>query len=343
MVADGRKAASNGTATVREPTPETVYMFSYTSGTTGDPKGVKLTHKMMVQCAIALNIRLSVGMEPLGSNDTYISYLPASHSFEQACSALSIVFRMRTGFFAGDVQKLTEDMQLLQPTFFPSVPRLFNRIYGKIQDNIKAATGAKGWLVQQAIASKSYYHKNAQGFTHTVWDGLVFNKIKNMLGGSVRLMITGSAPINPDVLDFLKIAFCCEIMEGYGMTETSAGSFSTLYGDPNSGVVGGPFANVKVRLRDIPEMGHLHTLDPPRGEICMWGTSIMTGYFKNPEKTAEALTSDGWLYSGDVGIVYPNGSVKIIDRAKNIFKLSQGEYIAPEKLENVYVQSSYIL
>lgn len=113
MVADGRKAASNGTATVREPTPETVYMFSYTSGTTGDPKGVKLTHKMMVQCAIALNIRLSVGMEPLGSNDTYISYLPASHSFEQACSALSIVFRMRTGFFAGDVQKLTEDMQLL--------------------------------------------------------------------------------------------------------------------------------------------------------------------------------------------------------------------------------------
>ena len=177
-------------------------------------------------------------------------------------------------------------------------------------------------LVQQAIASKEYYHKNCQGFTHTIWDGLVFNKIRAMLGGEVRLMITGSAPINPDVLDFLKIAFCCEIMEGYGMTETSAGSFTTLYGDPSTGHVGGPLCNVKVRLRDLPEMGHLSSLDPPRGEICMKGTSIMSGYFKNVEKTAESLSEDGWLYSGDVGVILPNGSVKVIDRAKNIFKLS---------------------
>lgn len=90
-------------------------------------------------------------------------------------------------------------------------------------------------------------------------------------------------------------------------------------------------------------MGHLHTCDPPRGEICMWGPGIMSGYFRNQEKTDECLTKDGWLFSGDVGVVYPNGMVKIIDRAKNIFKLSQGEYIAPEKIENVFVQSTYVL
>lgn len=112
-------------------------MFSYTSGTTGDPKGVKLSHKMMMSAAFALNLRLSKGTTSLGMDDTYISYLPAAHSFEQANGAMSLMYGMKTGFFGGDVQKLTEDMQLLKPTFFPSVPRLFNRIYGKIQDNIK--------------------------------------------------------------------------------------------------------------------------------------------------------------------------------------------------------------
>lgn len=218
--------------------------------------------------------------------------------------------------------KLTEDMQILKPTFFPSVPRLYNRIYGKIQDSIKAATGMKGWLINSAINSKMYYHKNGQGLTHKVYDSLVFKKMAAILGGNVRIMITGSAPINPDVLDFLKIAFCTDIVEGYGMTETSAASFIMINGDPYTGSIGGPVGNVKLRLRDIPEMGHLHTCDPPRGEICMWGTSIMEGYFKNKEKTEECLTKDGWLYSGDVGVVYPNGMVKIIDRAKNIFKLS---------------------
>ena len=163
-----------------------------------------------------------------------------------------------------------------------------------------------------------------------------------MLGGKIRLMVTGSAPIAGEVLDFLKICFCADIIEGYGMTETCAGSFATIPFDPETGHVGGPLANVKCRLRDIPEMGHLHTNDPPSGEICMWGSSITEGYFRNPEKTAETITEDGWLYTGDVGRLLPNGAIKIIDRAKNIFKLSQGEYIAPEKLENVYVQSIYV-
>lgn len=159
--------------------------------------------------------------------------------------------------------------------------------------------------------------------THCLWDRLVFGKVKAMLGGNVKLMITGSAPISGEVLDFLKVAFCCQVLEGYGMTETSGGSVTTVPGDPNAGgIVGGPLQNVKVRLRDLPEMGYLSTDKPhPRGEVCFWGPSLTPGYFKNPEKTAELYEGE-WLKSGDVGMVYPNGAIKIIDRAKNIFKLS---------------------
>jgi long-chain acyl-CoA synthetase len=114
-------------------------------------------------------------------------------------------------------------------------------------------------------------------------------------------MITASAPISGDVMDFIKICFCCEMFEVYGMTETSGGSTTTLAGELNSGSVGGPVCNVRIRLRDIPEMNYLSTNDPPQGEICFKGSSIMQGYFKNPEKTQECFDQDGWLLSGDVG------------------------------------------
>ena len=126
------------------------------------------------------------------------------------------------------------------------------------------------------------------------------------------------------------------------MTETGGGCFTTRPSDPVAGHVGGPGGNVKIRLRDLPELGYLSTNDPPQGEICFWGSQVTKGYFKNEEKTREAFDK-GWLLSGDVGQVNENGTIKIIDRAKNIFKLSQGEYIAPEKLENIYVQSEYLL
>lgn len=197
--------------------------------------------------------------------------------------------------------------------------------------------------MQRALAAKLENLKTDGSFVHPCWDAVVFKKMKQLLGGEVRLMVTASAPLAADVMDFLKVCFCCDLREGYGMTETCGGSFSTHSFENTSGHVGGPVATCKVRLRDIPEMGYLHTNNPPKGEICFWGPSNMGGYFKNEEKTKEALSADGWIYSGDVGQVNPNMSISIIDRAKNIFKLSQGEYIAPEKLENVYVQSEYLL
>lgn len=182
-------------------------------------------------------------------------------------------------------------------------------------------------------------------YTHGCYDAVIFKKVKALIGGKVRLMLTGSAPIAHDVLDFLKVSFCCPIVEGYGMTETSAGSFTTMTNDPLSGHVGGPQPNVKIRLKDIPEMGYSSKNPEPTGECLFWGTSVMPGYFMNPEKTAEAFEGppeNGWLKSGDVVKVFPNGSIKIIDRAKNIFKLSQGEYVAPEKIENILVQSPWL-
>jgi long-chain acyl-CoA synthetase len=326
---------------VKPPTPDDSMMFSYTSGTTGDPKGVKLTHKMICQTSCSINLKQ--GNNPLNESDSYISYLPAAHSFEQALFGTSMIYGMKCGFFSGDPLKLvSDDLPCLRPTMFPSVPRLYNRIYGKIKDTFNLATGVKGSLIKQGVAAKLAKMRNTGSVTHCLWDKIIFKKVKQMMGGNVRTMLTASAPISCDVLDFLKVCFCCPIYEGYGMTETCGGSVCTVASDPLSGHVGGPVANVKIRLKDVPEMNYMTSNDPPQGEVCFWGPSIMKGYFKNPEKTAETIV-DGWLYSGDVGQVYPNGSIKIIDRAKNIFKLSQGEYLAPEKLEGVYVQSPYIL
>ena len=338
------KGKANTSWTVTEPGPDDCPMFSYTSGTTGDPKGVKLTHQMLVGCAAAVKISTDFNnpMGGLGPDDTYISYLPSAHSFEAALFATTICYGQRCGYFGGDILKLVpEDLPMLKPTFFPSVPRLYNKIFGKIQAQFAAATGCKAWLINKAVTTKQAALRANGTFTHGCYDKLVFKKVRALMGGRVRMMLTGSAPISAEVLDFLKICFCVNVYEGYGMTETSAGSVLTKYNDPKTGHVGGPVANVKIRLRDIPEMGYLHTNDPPKGEVCFWGPSIMKGYFKNPEKTAEAMDGE-WLKSGDVAVIHPNGAIQIVDRAKNIFKLSQGEYIAPEKLENQYIKSEYI-
>jgi long-chain acyl-CoA synthetase len=136
-------------------------------------------------------------------------------------------------------------------------------------------------------------------------------------------MVTGSAPIDPAVLELLKVAFCCPVMEGYGLTETSAGSSVTYARDTTTGHVGGPLGCVKWRLKDVPEMSYLSTDKPyPRGELCMKGASVFSGYYKRPDKTAEAFDEEGWFRTGDVAMIFPNGSAKIIDRSKNIFKLS---------------------
>lgn len=278
----------------------------------------------------------------MNREDSIISYLPYPHSFEQVLLAYFLMIGGRIGYYCGDPQKLTEDCQRLQPSMFPSVPRLYNRIYGLLKSGIDTAGGCKTWLAQKAIAAKMFYLRRDAAYNHGCYDKLVCNKFKARLGGNVKYMLTGSAPIDQQVLEFFKVCFCCPVMEGYGLTEVSGGASVTFPEDPVSGHVGGPLRCVKWRIKDIPEMNYLSTDKPyPRGEICMQGNTITAGYYKRPEKTAEAM-EQGWFLTGDVCQVYPNGSVKIIDRSKNIFKLSQGEYIAPEKIENIFALSPYV-
>lgn len=157
-------------------------------------------------------------------------------------------------------------------------------------------------------------------------------------------MVTGSAPIAQEVLDFMKTAMSCPIIEGYGQTQSSAASFLTSIQDPEAGHVGGVKPSLELKVVDVPDMNYLSTDKDsegrllPRGEVCTRGSSIIPGYYKDPEKSKEAIDDDGWLHSGDIGAILPNGALKIVDRKKNIFKLSQGEYVAPEKLQNVYIR-----
>jgi len=293
-------------------------LFSYTSGTTGDSKGVKLTHKNILSSTYTI-----IKFVELTREQSCISYLPYPHSFEQVLTFYGVVVGSKIGYYSGDPAKITEDCALLRPALFPSVPRLFNRIYGKIKERLDGLTGCAGWIAQRGLAAKLANARATGAFSSACYDKLVFKKVSALLGGEVRFMITGSAPIDSNVLDMLKVCFCCPFLEGYGLTETSGGSSVTWPWAPNTGHVGGPLPCVKWRLMDVEAMNYLSTDKPyPRGELLMKGPSVTSGYYKCPDKTKDAFDKDGWFKTGDVALIYPNGSAKIIDRSKNIFKLS---------------------
>ncbi|MQL96029.1 hypothetical protein Taro_028700, partial [Colocasia esculenta] len=186
--------------------------------------------------------------------------------------------------------------------------------------------------------SKLYNMRNGSKHSDAarVFDRIVFNKVKEGLGGKVRLILSGAAPLATHVEAFLRVVACAHVLQGYGLTESCAGTFVSL---PNElsmlGTVGPPVPNVDVRLESVPEMGYDALSSTPRGEICIRGKTLFSGYYKREDLTKEVLI-DGWFHTGDVGEWQPNGSLKIIDRKKNIFKLSQGEYVAVENLENIY-------
>jgi len=293
-------------------------MFSYTSGTTGDPKGVKLNH---LQILTVVDATLKIVNTTAESR--VISYLPYPHSFEQCMCGMALVSGCKIGFYSGNPANISEDCQKLKPTCFPSVPRLYQRIYGAIKAKMDGLTGCAKWLADKGYASKAANLAADATYTSPCYDLLIFNKMKAMFGGALDSMVTGSAPIDLEILMYLKVCFSCPLMEGYGLTETAGASTITRPNDPVPGHVGGPLECCKFRLKDVPAMNYLASDKPyPRGEICMQGSNLTQGYYKLIDKTAEAFDAEGWFLSGDVGMIYPNGSVKVIDRVKNIFKLS---------------------
>uniref|UniRef100_A0A665X3R8 Long-chain-fatty-acid--CoA ligase n=1 Tax=Echeneis naucrates TaxID=173247 RepID=A0A665X3R8_ECHNA len=302
------------------PQPQDLAVVCFTSGTTGKPKGAMITHGNIAS-----------------NTSSVIKILEVCLHFHLLVSMFC--HGARVGFYQGDISLLMDDIKTLKPTFFPVVPRLLNRIYDKILGSVTSPL--RRALLHYAVRRKQAELSSGVVRNNSLWDKLVFNRIQASLGGNLRFALTASAPISPTVLSFLRATLGCLIFEGYGQTECTAGCTFSMPGDWSAGHVGAPLPCAMVKLVDIPDMKYY--ANNGEGEICIRGPSVFRGYLRDPERTAEALDSDGWLHSGDVGQWLPNGTLRIIDRKKHIFKLSQGEYIAPEKIENVLMRCVPVL
>ncbi len=193
---------------------DSIFTVSYTSGTEKNSKGVMLSNRNFLS-AITNIFKVGEGYE-VCEDDTYLSYLPLAHVFDRLGVYTAVSVGAGVGFYGGDILKLADDMMILKPSVFPSVPRLLNKIYDKIVVGLQTQSAMKKWMFAKGIKSKEYYLKKAGLIDHEFYDYLMFNKAKERLGGRVRLIITASAPIADNIMNFLKCLFCCPIVEAYG-------------------------------------------------------------------------------------------------------------------------------
>ncbi|CAD8113273.1 unnamed protein product [Paramecium sonneborni] len=321
--------------------PEISMTLIFTSGTTGQPKAALQTQlnfqSMMLIVEYHYNAKFT-------ENDVYLSYLPLPHIFERVIHLAALLAGSEINYYSGNILNLARDIQRCKPTYFCGVPRIFNRFYDGIQTVVNSLPPEIKEKFEKAFEMKLKYFQQTGKTTHEQLDE-AFIKTKGILGGRQRIILTGSAPISTKVLNFLKMTLCCQFFEVYGQTETMGGSFVTDYFDPTCGHVGGPSISQEFKLVSIPEMGYFtdSNIDGHvRGEICIRGPSISKGYFKNEEQTKQLIDTEGWVHTGDVGEII-QGTLKIIDRKKNLFKLSQGEYVSPEKVENCYIRMKGIM
>nr|VDD25194.1 unnamed protein product [Brassica rapa] len=276
--------------------------------------------------------------------DVYLSFLPLAHILDRMNEEYFFRKGASIGYYHGDLNVLRDDIQELKPTYLAGVPRVFERIHEGIQKALQELNPRRRF-----IFNALYKHKLAwlnRGYSHSkaspMADFIAFRKIRDKLGGRIRLLVSGGAPLSTEIEEFLRVTCCCFVVQGYGLTETLGG---TAMGFPDEmcmlGTVGIPAVYNEIRLEEVAEMGYDPLGENPAGEICIRGKCLFSGYYKNPELTQEVM-KDGWFHTGDIGEIQSNGVLKIIDRKKNLIKLSQGEYVALENLENIYGQNSLV-
>lgn len=321
------------------PQPFDICTIMYTSGTSGFPKGVILTHDNIATNIRGVDLFMEQFEDKMTVDDVYISFLPLAHILDRIIEEYFFHKGASVGYYHGDLNALGEDLMELKPTFLAGVPRVFERIHEGVMKVLNELNpfrrAAFNFLYQRKLSAMR------EGFKHTeasrLADILAFRKVKAKLGGRIRLIISGGAPLSNEVEEFLRVTSRAYMLQGYGLTETGGLS---IVGYPDEmcmlGTVGSSFVYSEMRLEEVPEMGYNPLATPSRGEICVRAKSPFAGYYKDPDLTNEVY-KDGWFHTGDIGEMEPNGVVTIIDRKKNLIKLSQGEYIALEYLENVYI------
>ena len=336
-----RDVEALGEATPRPyhaPRADDITTINYTSGTTGPPKGVVLTHRNTVA---ACSTSLSLISQAKG--DVMCSYLPLAHIYERVTEGATLWAGSAIGYFHGNIQELVDDFKELRPTSLISVPRLYNRFGGVIKSQSVEQTGIKGALSRHIVSTKMATLQNPDPSKatnkHAFYDRIWSRKVAAAMGlDRARAMVSGSAPIDPSLQQFLRVVFGNTFIQGYGLTETYAISTAQHEGDMSAGNCGGVAPACELCLLDVPDMEYLSSDKPyPRGELLIRGATRFREYFKNPEETSKAIIEGGWFRTGDIASVDELGRFKIIDRRKNVLKLAQGEYISPERIENVYL------
>ncbi|MDJ1640835.1 AMP-dependent synthetase/ligase [Streptomyces pakalii] len=303
----------------------------YTSGTTGRPKGVRLPHDSWSYMAKAT---VSTGL--INADDVQYLWLPLAHVFGKVLTSGQIEVGHVTAI-DGRIDKIIENLPVVQPTYMAAVPRIFEKVYNGVASKARAGGGAKYKIFQWAAGVGREYAKVSQdnfrrtgkasvpfalGAKHKVADTLVFSKIREAFGGRLRACVSGSAALAPDIGYFFAGAGV-HILEGYGLTESSAASFVNPGEAYRTGTVGKPLPGTEVRIADD-------------GEILLRGPGIMQGYHKLPDKTEEVLESDGWFHTGDIGELSADGYLRITDRKKDLIKTSGGKYVAPAEVEGQF-------